>query len=200
MGARLSSGLQPWVGWWICALASLSLASCRDSEVTDAYKKGLITADQTTLTRVEAGESSLFFIDMDLSSHVECSINNFHELALTAGETSVLFDLMPRITRGCTEPDPWDIPPEGTKAVRMRADLRNEQAELLIACEFEPTELGFNYATSQTFGGARTGPAIPADSAETVKLELRATTNCPCTEDDCRWHALVEAEGRIGGP
>jgi hypothetical protein len=181
------------------ALAVSMACGCSGS-VDYSPKPGLISLESMKIQRVTAGEPSLLWFDLVLSNKTSHHVQNFYfaGFAATAGAD---FDISPPMsTVGCVTPDPWDVPAGGTKAVRMRLDLRKDPAELGIACSFDPTMAGFDFLSSRVYHAPLVGAPLSSDFAGPMMVRLKANLQAPCSPDDCQTPALVEGSGAIGMP
>jgi hypothetical protein len=183
------------------AVALAASVACGCSGTVDySPKPGLITLDSMGIQRVTAGESSLLWLDLVLSNKTSHPVQNFY-FAGFAATADADFDISPPMsTVGCVTPDPWDVPAGGTKAVRMRLDLRKDPAELGIACSFDPTMVGFDFLTSRVYHAPLVGAPPSSDFAGPVMVRLKANLQAPCSPNDCQTPALVEGSGAIAMP
>jgi hypothetical protein len=187
-----------------CALVGFGSSAC-DESVDDSFRTDLITVRSMRVERVVASESALFFIDVDLHNRTNDTVNNFFWSRFRADTASSAFELDhnqgPNVLVGCTSPDPFDIPPGQTKTTRMRLDLRTDPARLDIACEFDPSMLGFLSGDSRVYEAPRSGSSPPSDFLGSVELELKGTmNNAQCDPDDCPAHARVVGSAEVAAP
>src|SRR5882724_3087120 len=101
----------------LCAGAFVLCGSpgCNNS-VDLSPKPGLITMEGLKTQRVTM-DPSLFFVDFTLANKTSHVVGNFYSAAFSA-PASAEFDIDPAMSTivGCVAPDPWDVPPGGTKA------------------------------------------------------------------------------------
>jgi hypothetical protein len=158
------------------------------------YWSGYIVVEQASAHRVAAGEPSTIRLDVTLGNVTTAIVNKFHEARFTAGATSAVFDLVPAVDVGCAEPDPWNIPPGGSKPDSMNVSFLIDPATLMIACEVDANTGAF--VTTHQYSAPRMGGALPADFVGPLKFDFRGrVAGLPCTSERCP--SLVSASASI---
>jgi hypothetical protein len=185
----------------LCVVLGLGSNAC-DTSVDATFRSDLITVESMRLERVVPDESALLFVDLDLRNRTKYTVNNFFKARYWAdgalSEFELGFNRGPNALVGCQDPDPWDIQPGETKAVRMRLDLRADPALLSVACEFDPTMPGL--FSTRDYEAPRSGPNPSSDFMGPVELRLKAAMNAPCDPDDCPEKALVLGWANVTAP
>jgi len=162
-----------------------------DSSVDTSPRDGTITFESLTVTRVTPTASGAWWLNGVLRNHTPYTVNNMHDAHVFAAGARAQFELGTnrpdgRTLVGCLGPNPWDVPPNGQKAIRLRLGLDNDPADFSVACEFSDEMTGVDLSKTRAYQAPRHGSAPAGDFEGEVRIELFATIDdAPCSPDEC---------------